>query len=313
MNSQSSFDKFLHFGGDTENYDLNRQMLETDGIDPDLYERIGLLKRAPIPFSIECLTCDQYATIVHWNKKIVAFCPCCGRYEPLEEELIWWNPCFTPIVQSLYTGFNCTEGTECLIPNILWKLGRCALAGQSRVIYVARGINSGMNRTIVDKLPENKTSLLFVFGSLPEKGMCGTFDADKVFSINSLVTLEETGFSVNTAPVKEALDILNPIKEMKKRGPGRNAKIGDLQVKLKKRLLNWIHGVYSAIEHHERTGTDYTFHVITQKELAEQFEVDPSMVCRAIKGDGDLKLLLDIARNRDEAYIKGKCLEKNGY
>ena len=193
------------------------------------------------------------------------------------------------------------------------KLGRCALAGQSRVIYVARGINSGMNRTIVDKLPENKTSLLFVFGSLPEKGMCGTFDADKVFSINSLVTLEETGFSVNTAPVKEALDILNPIKEMKKRGPGRNAKIGDLQVKLKKRLLNWIHGVYSAIEHHERTGTDYTFHVITQKELAEQFEVDPSMVCRAIKGDGDLKLLLDIARNRDEAYIKGKCLEKNGY
>ena len=92
-----------------------------------------------------------------------------------------------------------------------------------------------------------------------------------------------------------------------------NAKIGDLQVKLKNRLLSLIHGVYTEIEHHERLGTVYKFHEITQKELAEQFEVDPSMVSRAIKKDAELKLLFDIAQNRDEAYNKGKRMEKNGY
>lgn len=313
MNNQSSFDRFLHLGDTTENYDMDTEMLENIGISPDIYEKAGLLTRCPIPFSIDCLTCNESADIMVRHDELVAICPNCGMFHPYEEQLKWWTPCYTPVLESLYKGFGCTEETECLIPNILWKLGRCALAGQSRVIYVARGINTQKNRDIMGKLPENKTSLLFVFGSLPEKGMCATFDADKVFSINSLVTLEETGFNVNTATVKEALDILNPTKEAKKRGPGRNAKIGDLQVKLKKRLLNWIHGIYSEIEHHERIGTDYTFHVITQKELAEQFEVDPSMVCRAIKGDGDLKLLLEVARNRDEAYIKGKSLEKKGY
>lgn len=310
MNNQSSFDVFLHFGDSIENYDMNRQMLESDGINPDLYEQIGLLKRAPIPFSIECLTCDQYATIVHWNKKIVAICPCCGRYEPLEEELIWWNPCFTPIVQSLYAGFNCTEETECLIPNVLWKLGRCALVGQSRVIYVARGINSGMNRTIVDKLPENRTSLLFVFGSLPEKGMYGSFDADKVFSINSLVTLEETRFRVNRDPVIKTLKLLNQTAAPKVRGPGKYALVGDIRKKIVNTLMDFMHGVYCEKEQFLRTGHEYEFNKLKQVELAKTFEVSTVTVHRAINTDPYLKRLYKTACDPVAAYNYGKSIEE---
>ncbi len=310
MNNQSSFDRFLHYGDYPDDSDMNRQMLESDSISPDLYEKMGLLKRAPIPSSIECQTCDQYASIVPWNNKIIAFCPCCGRYEPLEEELIWWTPCFAPVIQSLYDGFCCSEETECLISGILWKLGRCALAGQSRVIYVARGINSNKNSDIVEKLPENRTSLLFVFGSLPQNGKSGTFDADKVFSINSLMTLGEAGFNVNKDPVVQTLDLLNGTHPRAVRGPGKYSKIGGLREKIQIMLEDFMHGVYCEKEQYLNSGHEYVFKKITQVQLAEAFGVTPTMVNNAINKKAFLKGLYKRACDPVAAYNYGRSLEK---
>ena len=309
MNNQSSFDRFLHLGDTAENYDMDTEMLEAIGISPDIYEKAGLLTRCPIPFSIDCLTCDESAEIMVRHDELVAICPNCGIFHPYEEQLKWWTPCYAPVLESLYKGFECTEETECLIPNILWKLGRCALAGQSRVIYVARGINSEMNDTIVGKLPENRTSLLFVFGSLPEKGMCGSFDADKVFSVNSLVTLDNTEFRVDTEPVVRTLEVLNMTCAPAVRGPGKYSKIGDLREKIKKLLSSFMHGVYCEKEQYERTGHPYVFKKLTQVEIAECFNVSAVMVNRAINNDPFVKGLYMRACNPTAAYNYGKSIE----
>ena len=313
MNNPTSFDAFLRLADNA--HPMDGLMLGEIGVEPQVYEKIGLLKTCPTPFQIECTLCYTLSRLVVRHDKAMAFCPNCGCwFEPYEEQLKWWTPCFEPVLRSLYKGFACKEQTEVLIPDYLWRLGRSAIAGQSRVIYVVQGINDmRMNGRIIEKLPENKVSLLLVLGTLPEKEKCGSFDPDKIFSAGSLVSLEGDEIHVDTTPVKKTLEVLNSLREAKKRGPGKNAKIGDLQIKLKNRLLSLIHGVYTEIEHHERLGTVYKFHEITQKELAEQFNVDPSMVSRAIKKDAELKLLFDIAQNRDEAYNKGKRMEKNGY
>ena len=310
MNNQSSFDRFLHLGDTAENYDMDTEMLETIGISPDIYEKAGLLTQCPIPFSIDCLTCNESAEIMVRHDELVAICPNCGMFHPYEEQLKWWTPCYMPVLGSLYNGFGCTEETESLIPNILWKLGRCALAGQSRIIYVARGINSEMNHAIVEKLPENRTSLLFVFGSLPEKGMCGSFDADKVFSINSLVTLEETGFRVNRDPVIKTLKLLNQTAAPKVRGPGKYALVGDIRKKIVNTLMEFMHGVYCEKEQFLRTGHEYEFNKLKQVELAKTFEVSTVTVNRAINTDPYLKRLYKTACDPVAAYNYGKSIEE---
>ena len=72
MNNQNSFDRFLHLGDTAENYDMDTEMLEAIGISPDIYEKAGLLTRCPIPFSIDCLTCDESAEIMVRHDELVA-------------------------------------------------------------------------------------------------------------------------------------------------------------------------------------------------------------------------------------------------
>lgn len=65
-------------------------------------------------------------------------------------------------------------------------------------------------------------------------------------------------------------------------------------------------GVYSAIDHAERSGNGYKFIGIKQNELAAATGTTPVAVTRAMKKDMELKALFDAANNPIIAYSYGR-------
>ena len=288
MNSSTStsFNKFLQMGSVIGDAELDEAEIASLKWNIPRYQQLGLLVPASPPHEIYCETCDEMAKIFYFNGTAQAACPKCGIYTPPRYQLNLWRVCYKPVIQSLYTGLGCTESTDLIIPNVLWKLGRCGVAGQSRLVYVARGINNPKtNASIIGNLPNNRTFLLLVFGNLPQKNACPDFEADRVFSINSLVSLGEDGLHTDTAPIRETLELLLKTALPKVRGPGKNAKIGDVQIKIRDRLEAHIIGEYDRMETCERLDMQYEFKTLLQKDFVKMLQVNKVMVHRAIRED----------------------------
>ena len=83
-------------------------------------------------------------------------------------------------------------------------------------------------------------------------------------------------------------------------------KIGDVIIKLKAELRQFMCGVYSEFSQAERSGKDPRFAGIRQNELAAAANVSSVMVNRALKKDMELKALFDAANNPGAAYAYGR-------
>ena len=294
--------------GDAE---FDEERIGCFGWDIPFFRQMGLLVPAPPPGEVFCETCDASARIVFQNGRAVAVCPNCGHYDPPDYQITCWRVCYEPVIRALYTGLDCTETTDTIIPNTLWKLGRCGIAGQSRLVFIARGINiPNVNASIMRSLPNNRTYLLLVFGDLPQKNVCPDFEADRVFSINSLVSLSDDGLHTDSAPIKETLELLLKTAPPKVRGPGKNSKIGDIQIKLKERLEAHIVGEYSRMETCERLDTPYKFETVSQKDFAQAFHVNKSMISRAINGNPYVKALFAASQDYSLMCAQARALIK---
>ena len=299
-NTSISFNKFLQMGSVNGDAELDEEEIASLNWNIPLYRQLGLLAPASPPGEIYCETCDEMASIYYCNGKAQAVCPRCGIYTPQSCQINFWRVCYEPVVQSLYTGLGCTETTDPIIPNVLWKLGRCGIAGQSRLVYVARGINNPRtNASIIGNLPNNRTFLLLVFGDLPQKNVCPDFEADRVFSINSLVSLGEDGLHTDIAPVRETLELLLKTAPPKVRGPGKNAKIGDVQIKIRDRLEAHIIGEYDRMATCERLDMQYEFKTLLQKDFVKMLQVNKVMVSRAINEDPYVRDLFRASQDFD--------------
>jgi len=297
-NNSTSFEKFLEMGAVNGDAELDEEEIAFLKWDIPFYRQLGLLAPASPPGEIFCETCDEMASIYYSNGVAKAACPKCGVYTPPSYQINFWRVCYDPVISSLYAGLKCTESTDILIPNTLWKLGRCGIAGQSRLVYIARGINiPKVNDSIMRLLPNNRTYLLLVFGDLPQKNVCPDFKIDRTFSINSLVSLANDGLLVDPAPIRNTLELLTKTALPKVRGPGKNSKIGDIQIKIRDRLEAHIIGEYGRMETCERLDTPYKFETVSQKDFVKMFQVHKSMISRAINGDPYVKNLFDASQD----------------
>lgn len=96
----------------------------------------------------------------------------------------------------------------------------------------------------------------------------------------------------------------------RKLSSGKNSKIGDVIIKLKAELRQFMCGVYSEFSQAERSGKDPRFAGIRQNELAAAANVSSVMVNRALKKDMELKALFDAANNPGAAYAYGRRVMK---
>lgn len=310
MCNSGSFNLLLGLGNDGESVTLNWWTLDDMGVDIDAMTPVGLLRETGAGSRVECAGCGDYIPILPRGADgeiiLYADCPECGVYRLEELEQKRWQVDFSPLLDAARQNFSCSGTSEELIPDALWSLGRAALAGQSREVFACAGINGRRNTEITARLPEGKTPILLVIGDAPCQGKLGKFDPDHVFRISELAEVEEEQIIFNIGVV--AAQLGTALRDSSPEPPpvGKNAKVGDLAIKLKGELRNFMCGIYSAMEQSERSGGDFRFNGIRQNELAAATGVTPVAVNRALKKDMELKALYETANNPRTAYAYGR-------
>lgn len=310
MSNSDCFEQFLGFGNIAEALAFNYRELDGMGLDAAPLLRLGLLVETRIGSSVECAGCGVSVPVSPRTQddgiKLLADCPECGVYQlsPLESKL--WKVNFIPLFEAARKSLRCSGKLTELIPNALWSLGRSALAGQSREVFISAGINTMRNNKILAKLPEGKTPLLLILGDAPYPEKLGAFSSDRVFLISDIVSFEDEKISFDVSAIQVQLGMLPALEEPTPKAIGKNSKIGDLIIKLKDELRQYMRGVYSAMDQAERSGNDYKFVGIKQNELAAAIGSTPVAVTRAMKKDMELKALFDAANNPRTAFTYGR-------
>ena len=314
MCNRTSFDILLDFGSVAEEFMLDCYDLSSLRLNHKELTSAGLLRKRPIGKTVRCRDCDSSIPVTAWEKKtgIVLYgdCPECGYYELEPEEQILWKIDYTPLFEAARRVLSCSGEITEVVPNALWNLGRAPLAGQSREIFACAGINTDRNAEIMPRLPDGKTPVLLVLGNAAKPEKLGTFNPDHVFNFSQLARMENGEIVFDSTHIQMNAGIPASYDEGMKKAPGRNSMIGDIIIKLKAELREFMRGVYSDFEQAEKSGREPVFDGIKQNQLAVLVGVTPVVVNRALKKDLELKALFDTANNPQTAYAYGRKAQR---
>ncbi len=154
-------------------------------------------------------------------------------------------------------------------------------------------------------LATGKTPLLLVLGSAPRPENLGTFSPDRVFLFSDLTVIADGKIHFDASIIQAQLGTLPALAEPARKTVGRNSKIGDLIIKLKAELREYMRGNYSAVMQAERHNRMYDFPEIKQSDLARMLGVERVYIKRALDTDLELKTLFASANNRNSTLAYG--------
>jgi hypothetical protein len=166
-------------------------------------------------------------------------------------------------------------------------------------LFACAGINSYHNDEIMKHLPEGKTPILLIFGDKIFLHKLGKFSADRVFKFSHLARMEEGKIIFDASHIHAQVGTLTALEESPAKSPGKNSKIGNLIIRLKQELREYMKGNYSALLQAERSNTDYEFPELKQSDLAVMLDVPRVYIKRAMDQDLELRTLFDAANNRN--------------
>ena len=310
MCNRTSFDILLDFGSVAEMFLLDCFDLDSLHLNREELASVGLLRKQPIGKTVRCRDCDSSIPVVARKRGngIVLYGDCreCGVYELLPEEQVLWRIDFTPLFEATRKSLSCMGEIAEIVPNALWSLGRAPLAGQSREIFACAGINTDRNAEIMPHIPNGKTPILLILGNAPSPEKLGSFSADRVFNFSHLAKMENGEIVFDPTHIQTNAGCSALTEDPPKKVSGRNSVIGDVIIKLKAELRQFMQGVYSDFERAENSGREPVFDGIRQNQLAVLAGVTPVIVNRALKKDMELKALFDTANNPRTAYAYGR-------
>ncbi len=306
MDNLNFFNQILEFGNSSEEVIITSEVATSMGININFWEKMGVLKKYHSANKY-CSGCGNRAPLIikSIEGEIKSFidCPQCGMFPLSNFENKEWSIDFLPLVNFIHKSLQGTGVIQEIIPNLLWRAGRVALVGQSRELYCCCAINSWKNNDIVSQLPEGKQAILVVFGNAPKNGNIGSFEADRVFCANELLLPNDNEILFDSSPIIRQLQQLQ--KEPKPRTSKKYSIIGDLAIKLKIELKQYMLGNYSAIMQAELSDREYKFPVLTQSALAQMFNVERVYIKRALDKDMELRSLFDAANNKRSTMAYG--------
>ena len=214
-------------------------------------------------------------------------CPSCGSIEVSSDELRRWAFRFEPIVELVAYSLHARGSIQELVPGKLWSVGRAAIAGQSRPIYLGRCFVGRQAAQILTKIPSGKSPLLFAISDLPPDGLPG-FEPDRLFELRSLVYLEENELRFDFQAIIDQVagaDIL-PTKKLAKSSSKRNSRASAID-KIKRELHEHILSMKSLLKHADDSGKEAVLPRLTQRELAKRAGISEPTVYRVLKREGD--------------------------
>lgn len=272
----------------------------------DCLINLGLLKQADTARHVTCLDCtDQHVEEVLPIKspdgctRFFILCPKNGRIEVSRERLLQWTVDYTPLQQALKTAFSVTGDPEEVAPGGIWNLGRAALGGKSRTLWMARGFAWSDSRQLKKALPVGRSPVLFFLGQPPETGLVD-IPAESIIDLKSIVIIERGELIVDKDAVDCQLRQIDTTQTGKKTPPKKRAIRAALIDAIKKELKEHLR---SAHDHAhvtlEKKGEAELLPPPTQKQLAKHLNVHESTISRAIKdkSDREMPILWEIAND----------------
>ena len=256
-----------------------------------------LLKQAQTAKSIECPACDEghveevlHMVLPDGQRKFYIHCTESGCVQIEPRELLQWAPDYNVLANFLHNEMSCKGQVRALIPGKLWALGRAALAGQSREVFLARHICDEVKR----KLPTGKQPILFII--FPSHSQTVPFDPDRTFQLSQLLTMDGNQIHFNIEAVKMQLGYIAenqpPTVKIKKR-----SKRATLIDQLKKAVIQEIYSRKSLL----LNSWDCNLKPPTQKYFADMLNTNPSAINRALNdSDNELKVLWNILQDPEQ-------------
>ena len=264
-----------------------------------------LIPAKPVSYAT-CSDCLEYSgevtSIVRADGRTQYYlaCPNCGSIEVNKNELLRWTFHFEPVIETVAHSLRTQGSIQELVPGKLWSVGRAAIAGQSRPIYVGRCFIGHPAAQVISKLPSGKSPLLFAMSDLPPEGLNG-FDPDRLFALRSLVYLEENKLRFDSQAVLDQVAVAPKVSPSRK-SPKRDTRASAID-KIKRELHQHILSMKSLLKNAEDNNKEATMPRLTQRELAKRTGVSEPTVYRVLKREGDplISILWQTANNADLA------------
>ena len=256
---------------------------------------LGFLKEGPASQSIMCNWCGEDAGEVEMIERVdgtrvfTAYCPECGLLHVEPDQMRQWFPDYTAVAEWLGRQLQCRGNWETVLPQKLWNVGRAAIAGQSRPIWVARTLDEDTKRF----LPDGKQPIFFVI--FPQYDRAKVSDPDRMFSISELTHIESGELRFDVEVVHDQIESVMANLEPAVPVPRKDAKRASVTKSLKNELHQHILSMKSLL-----ANTDEKLPRLTQRELATRLGETEPMISRILKeADELLRILWQTANDPD--------------
>jgi hypothetical protein len=173
--------------------------------------KVGLLREGRTASRVTCDACGeshvQEVTPVRYRDGTVRFfirCPEHGRVEVDRSDLLQWSVDFKSIVQFLAAELATEGDVQERVPRRVWQIGRAALAGRSRPVWMGRGLSWPNASTLSGFLPAGKSPVLLVLGGAPRAGVL-SLPPDSVVSLGQVLTLSGGEFDLDKRAIEDQL------------------------------------------------------------------------------------------------------------
>ena len=280
---------------------------DLDGMPPEIRARLmelNILRPSATATHVVCDACFEHhvekVTSIKYPDKTTRFfihCPKNRRVEVPRERLFQWTVDFEPILTSLATALSAKGSSTEIVPGRVWNLGRAALAGKSKPVWVARGLAWPDAGQLAQSIPKGRSPVLFYLGQAADDDLL-RIPRESIVELRTVVHLDGDVVVDRDAIEAQLTNVESPPdkKPQKKQSP-RDATVGALKRELHERILS----MKSAIRNADDTGTAFDLPRVTQRELAEAIKVSESSMSRAINESDDpwLKILLQTTESED--------------
>lgn len=252
-----------------------------------------LVKPGRTANSVECDGCGEghvgdviRSTYPGGQTRLFIVCPDCGRVPVAPERLRQWVPDYSAVGDLITAALQVKGARQEIVPGRLWDLGRAALAGQSRPVWLVRRFDA----TLRDRLPSDKLSVVFILG-IRLRAAVG-IDEDRVFEVRNLIAVEDGELVVDVDAVRGQLGEMvrsAPPKAERRTKDGNRAEA----IKAAKRELH----AHIISMKSLNAKMDVKLPRLTQKQLAERIGQTPSTLSRILNEEPDelLQILWKIA------------------
>ena len=269
--------------------------------------QLKILRPSSTATHVVCDACFDHhvekVTPIQYPDKTTRFfihCPENGRVEVPRERLFQWTVHFGPILTGLATALSAKGSPAEIVPGRVWNLGRAALAGKSKPVWVARGLAWPDAGQLAQSIPKGRSPVLFYIGQAADDGLLG-IPRESIIELRTVVHLDGSVVVDRDAIEAQLADVESPPgkKQQKKQSP-RDATVGALKRELHERILS----MRSAIRNADDTGSPFDLPRVTQKQLAAAIKVSESSVTRAVNDTDDLELKIMLQTIESEDMIR---------